>query len=165
MTICKGEFWGITKTSLLQEDSFNEKLTGFENILWYKINERANRFYIHEALCIYHTEGNDRILKSKYDLKNEINLYANLINEGFFLNQLKQYRIAEYNNICKNGLIVLRASNNNLLASKYYELIAPSNKSLIIKLIYKFKLVSIIFRNYSSLKIRIKPYINKYLNN
>jgi glycosyltransferase involved in cell wall biosynthesis len=163
MTNCKGEYWGITKTSLLQNDRFNEKLSGFENILWYKINERANRYYIHEALRIYHTDGEDRLLKSKYDLSKQIKLYTNLIEETFFLEQVKKYRPQEFENVCKNGLMVLRASNNYMLSSKYFELLGPSNRKFIIKLLYKYKLASLIFLNYSLLKGKVKPYTKQFL--
>jgi glycosyltransferase involved in cell wall biosynthesis len=164
MTICKGEFWGITKTSLLKQDTFNERIAGFENILWYKINERGNRFYIHEALRVYHTEGSDRILKSQYNLKKQINLYTNLVDESFYLSQTKKYRPEEYARLCKNGLIVLRASNHYSLAAKYYELLESSDRRFIHQLIYKSRLISLIYVNYSLLKSRIKPYINRILN-
>jgi glycosyltransferase involved in cell wall biosynthesis len=163
MTVCQGEFWGITKTSLLQQDSFNEQIAGFENILWYKINERANRYYIHAGLRIYHTEGDDRILKSSYDLKRNITLYSTLINEPIYLNQVKRFRNQEFQNICKNGLILLKSVDNNALAGRYYELITPSDRNMMIKLIHKFKWISTIFRNYSILKYRLKPYFSKFL--
>jgi hypothetical protein len=163
MTTCKGEFWGITKTSLLRQDTFNERIAGFENILWYKINERGNRFYLHEALRIYHTEGSDRILKSQYDLKKQINLYTNLVDESFYLSQTKKYKPEEYARLCKNGLIVLRASNNYSLASKYYELLEPSERRYIHQIIIRSRLISLIYLNYSLLKSKIKPYINKIL--
>ena len=85
MTVCKGEFWGLTKTSLLGTDRFNAKVGGLESILWYKINERAKRYYIHAPLRIYHTEGDDRMMTAKYDFRKEVVLYENLIHrEGIF---------------------------------------------------------------------------------
>jgi hypothetical protein len=50
--LCEGDFWGITKTSLLMGDCFNENLLGILSTLWYKINERANCYYIHEKVMI-----------------------------------------------------------------------------------------------------------------
>lgn len=58
---CSGEHWGLTKTSLLQGNCLNKKLRGAEAVLWYRISKRAKRYYIHKALRIYHTEGDDRI--------------------------------------------------------------------------------------------------------
>ena len=54
---CSGEFWGLTKTELLLDDRFNERLAGYENTLWFKINDRAKRYYIPHALRLYHSEG------------------------------------------------------------------------------------------------------------
>ncbi len=71
---CSGEYWGLTKTSLLGNDRVNEFLPGYENTLWYKINERANRYYIHKGLRIYHTEGSDRITKRAFDIVKHANI-------------------------------------------------------------------------------------------
>lgn len=47
MSAFREEYWGITKTDLLAGERFNEKLRGIESALWYKVNERAKRYYIH----------------------------------------------------------------------------------------------------------------------
>ena len=47
-------------------DCFNENLLGILSTLWYKINERANCYYIHEPLNIVHIEGNDRVTDQNY---------------------------------------------------------------------------------------------------
>jgi GalNAc5-diNAcBac-PP-undecaprenol beta-1,3-glucosyltransferase len=59
----KGEYWGLTKTSLLAGRRFNERIAGAEGIVWFPISERATRYYVHRALRIYHTEGKDRVSK------------------------------------------------------------------------------------------------------
>jgi glycosyltransferase involved in cell wall biosynthesis len=64
---CRGEHWGLTRTSLLAGDRLNERIRGFENILWTKIDRRAHRYYLHKALRIYHSEGDDRITKETID--------------------------------------------------------------------------------------------------
>ena len=71
---CHGEFWGITKSTLLQQDRFNERLLGYESTLWYKIDTRAKRYYLHKGLRIYHTDGTDRItsIVEHISLKKEI---------------------------------------------------------------------------------------------
>jgi glycosyltransferase involved in cell wall biosynthesis len=58
---CRGEHWGLTKTSLLGDLRFDERLPGFESTLWLKINRVARRYYLHRALRVYHTEGADRV--------------------------------------------------------------------------------------------------------
>lgn len=159
MTVCKGEFWGITKTSLLQNDRFNEKIRGFESVVWNKINERANRYYIHKALRIYHTEGSDRIMKSKYDFKKEVTLYENLINEEHFLSVTKKYQPVEYYHICKTGLITMRAAGNTEIALKYYEQLKAIGLSTGVNLSYKYKFFALLMKNYAQLKFNIKPYL------
>lgn len=58
---CRGEHWGMVKTSLLGDLRFDERLPGWEGVLWLKINRIARRYYIHRALRVYHTEGADRV--------------------------------------------------------------------------------------------------------
>lgn len=160
MTVFKGEFWGITKSSLLQGDRFNENLRGIEATLWYKINERAKRFYIHKALRIWHTEGEDRIMKSKYSFRREVDLYTNLIEEKHYLATTKKYIPIDYRNICKNGLITMKASNKKKIADRYYQLIDPGARSMIIKLIYKYKAVAKFIKQYIKYKMVLKPYLS-----
>lgn len=59
MTRCSGEFWGITKTSLLRGRRFNEKIQ-MEGLLWSKLDREACRYYVHQGLCVYNTERGDR---------------------------------------------------------------------------------------------------------
>lgn len=158
MSVCEGEFWGITKTSLLQDDRFNEKLRGIESIVWNKVNERANRYYIHKALRIYHTEGNDRIMKSKYDFTKEVTLYENLINEPHFFSIARKYKPDEYYNICKNGIMVMRSAGKKAIAFKYYELLKPVRIGTLVTLTYKYKSVALIMKNYTRIKFNLKPF-------
>ena len=58
---CRGEHWGMVKTSLLGGLRFDERLPGWEGILWLKVNRIARRYYVHRALRVYHTEGADRV--------------------------------------------------------------------------------------------------------
>jgi glycosyltransferase involved in cell wall biosynthesis len=152
MPFCTGDFWGLIKTSLLQGDSFNEKLIGFESTLWYKINARANAYYIHKALNIVHIEGKDRVSNTRPSFKKELISYENLINEEFYLKINKQYKPDEYYGICKKGLFMMLASKNRLLASKYYELLKTSKNSFKIYLIYKLKLPALIYKTTIKLK-------------
>lgn len=60
---CRGEHWGLTQTSLLGDLRFDERLPTYEDTLWLKIDAKARRYYVHRALRIYHTEGNDNVLR------------------------------------------------------------------------------------------------------
>lgn len=161
MTVCKGIFWGITRTDLLQTDRFNEKLYGFESTLWYKINDRAKRYYIHKALSVIHTEGDDRITKSnrKYDFRREIKTYENIIEEKYYLNTVKKYRPSEFRRICKSGLAVMKIIKNDKLSIGYYILLSSSGSSFSGYLLYKFRPVSAMFNKYKKIKYFIKSFL------
>jgi glycosyltransferase involved in cell wall biosynthesis len=119
MTKCSGEFFGITKTELLGKDRFNERLSGFEGLLWYKINARANRYYIHEALRIYHTEGEDRICKQKVKISSIAKKYRVLIQEKDYLGKLKQFNKRNFEEMCFKAVVALRADNDKLNAKNW----------------------------------------------
>ena len=58
----RGEFWGLTQTSLLGDLRFDERLPGgFENVVWLPLDRLARRYYLHRPLRIYHSEGADRV--------------------------------------------------------------------------------------------------------
>ncbi len=61
---CRGDFWGLTMTSLLGELRWDERLPNYQAPVWIKINRKARRYYIHRALAIIHTEGADRITET-----------------------------------------------------------------------------------------------------
>jgi len=124
----RGEFWGITKTSLLQHDRFNEKLCGFESTLWYKIDDRANRYYCHQALRVYHTEGQDRIMKKKYDFEKDVILYENLITEMEFLLKQKKYDPADFNYLCRSGIMIMQLAGKKQIAEAYFGLLKGVNQ-------------------------------------
>jgi len=159
MTVCKGEFWGLTKTSLLMDEYFNENFSGLESILWYKIDDRAKRYYIHKPLRIYHTEGNDRVSNFKYNSEREIRLYSKLIEEVHYLNKIEKYNLKDFINLCRNGLVVTRADHNKKIALAYYNHLNKSNKTLINKLILNFWIVAVIMKEYTIIKFLIKPYL------
>jgi glycosyltransferase involved in cell wall biosynthesis len=158
MTSFEGDFWGLTKTSLLMNDRFNENICGLESVLWYKIDERANRYYIHRKLLIVHTEGQDRISNARYDLNKEIRFYTNLIDESHYLNKLKKYFPNYFLGLCRTGLIITRLSNNKNIASQYYEYLNNYKKSIVNKIIYNYWLVAFLMN-----KIQIVLYSKPYL--
>lgn len=56
-----GIHWGITRTSLLGDLRFDERLPWGEEALWTKVNHRARRYGVSRPLLIIHTEGTDRL--------------------------------------------------------------------------------------------------------
>jgi glycosyltransferase involved in cell wall biosynthesis len=117
---CRGEYWGLTKTELLLNDRFNERLAGYEGTLWLKINERAKRFYIHKALRIYHTEGDDRVSNSTPSIKKVSNHYQALSKEIYYLEILKKYLPGTFRKDCFRAVIYLVADNKREQARFYY---------------------------------------------
>ena len=156
MKVCKGEFWGITKTSLLQDNRFNEKLRGFESTLWYRINDRAKRYYCHKALRIYHTEGDDRIMKTTYNFQKDVLLYENLIEENHFLEMLRKYQPDDFNYLCKTGLVIMRVANKKEIADSYYTLLKSINNGLSVRLSNKYKFFSQLLQQYWVYKKKVK---------
>ena len=131
MPLCEGDFWGLTKTSLLMGEGFNVNLLGIVSSLWYKVNERANGYYIHQALNIVHIEGNDRLTTLndfKFNFDRQILHYENLISEDLYLQLTKKYKPEEFYRLCRAGLFMMRISKNKNLASKYYELLKSFKK-------------------------------------
>lgn len=152
MPACKGDFWGIIKTSILNNDSFNENLIGCESTLWFKLSERANGYYIHKALSIIHIEGNDRITTSKVSLEKKILHYESIINEELYLKIIQKFDPDGFYDLCKNGLLITRMNKNKYLASKYYELLKSSPKNNILTyLIYKYDFSLAMYKIYSKL--------------
>ncbi len=155
---CNGDYWGLIKTSLLQEDRFNEKLIGVENALWYKLSERAYGYYIHKGLNFVHVDGKDRVSTSKPSFKKELIHFENLINEDLYLKVTKRCEPEDYDLICKKGLILMLASHNKALATRYYNLLKSAKNKSVLYLLYNLKLPALFYRTY----LKYKPMI-KYL--
>jgi glycosyltransferase involved in cell wall biosynthesis len=153
LSFTEGDFWGLIKTSLLQNDLFNENTQGFEEILWSKINSRANKYYVHQPLDIIHTEGEDRVSRTKFNLIKKKILYENLIEEEFYLEVISRYRPFEFYKICRDGILIMNATGRRNVATKYYQLFLKySKRKLVIELVDRFRMFSLILRVYSSLK-------------
>jgi glycosyltransferase involved in cell wall biosynthesis len=95
---CRGEFWGLTRTSLLGELRFDEHLPGFESTVWLKINRRARRYYLHRALRIYHTEGADRVTRANRatSLRRRVDVFYWLGEDPVYLRELKKVNPGGY---------------------------------------------------------------------
>lgn len=93
-----GEHWGITKTACLGALRFNAAIPGAESVLWYRISRHACRYYVHEALRVYHTEGDDRLCgkPKKINIDLRCTYYRELAKETEYLDILRKHRPAQY---------------------------------------------------------------------
>ena len=152
MSYVEGDFLGLIKTSLLQNDLLNENIRGLESVLWYKINERANKYYTHKVLNIIHTEGADRVSTSKFKLKKTETKFEHLIDEDFFLEITSKYKPKSFYKICRNGILIMNATGKRDIADRYYNLFRKHSKmNLKIELVYRFRILSFLIRLYSKI--------------
>lgn len=93
-----GQFCGIVKTELLGDLRFDERLPGYEGTVWLKISLRARRYYLHRALCVYHTEGADRVTKrlTSGDLREKVRIFSALGEDGAYLRAVRLTDPATY---------------------------------------------------------------------
>lgn len=106
MDHCKGEFWGITKTSLLGQLRFNERLPGFEGTVWSRIDVKAHRYYLHQGLRKYYTQGDDRVTKiqRRFDAVSWSKVYQVLLtDEQEYLQTVKDTSLVRYRRIAFNA--------------------------------------------------------------
>ena len=98
---CQGEHWGMTKTTLLGDLRFDERLPGFEGTLWLKINHTARRYYLHRALRVYHTEGADRVTvaSEKVGVRSKVRNFFILGEDRVYLAALKSVDPGAYRRI------------------------------------------------------------------
>ena len=105
---CSGGFWGLTQTRLLGDMRFNEQIAGGEDILWYRISARARRYYIHEALHIYHTEGPGHLggRDALVGLEARTSFYTAVIREREYMDVLRRYDRPRYAQVVFNAAVV-----------------------------------------------------------
>ena len=117
-----GEHWGITHTSLLGKDRFNPILKS-DGSLWYKINLRAKRYYIHKALRIFHTDGKDRttLVNKKLSYDERYAIAKERLKESAYLNMIKKYDKKKFIKVCLYGLIYSRIKKDIQSTKKYLE--------------------------------------------
>ncbi len=94
----RGDHWGLTRTSLLGDLRFDERLPGYEAIVWLQINRKARRYYLHRALLVVHTEGEDRVTSSMRtsSLRDKADSYAMLAEHGSYLRELRRVNPGQY---------------------------------------------------------------------
>lgn len=118
----EGEFWGITKTSLLGDRRFNEKIQK-EGVLWFKINRTARRYYIHQGLCIYNTERQDR--ESARQEKDEVSCYpeyvAYLEEEREFLDAYRDCAPERYSGLLFRAFSIFLAAGDRARAERVFQ--------------------------------------------
>jgi glycosyltransferase involved in cell wall biosynthesis len=91
-----GEYWGITRTSLLGDRRFDERVPGLEGVLWLKLGARGTGYFIRPALRIYHSEGDDRVSVRNEDRERRLSLYAPLADDREYLAILESVDPARY---------------------------------------------------------------------
>lgn len=148
----EGDFWGLIRTDLLQNDRLNENIRGLESTLWYKINARANKYYTHKILEVRDTKGTDRVSTSKFKLSKTEKKFEHLIEEGFFLEITSKYKPKSFYKTCRNGILIMNATGKRDIADRYYNLFRKhSKRNLKIEFVYRCRLISLMIRFYSKL--------------
>jgi glycosyltransferase involved in cell wall biosynthesis len=99
----RGEHWGLTQTALLGDLRFDERLPTYEDTVWLKINVKARRYYVHRALRIYHTEGNDNVIRSlgASSVTKKVRIYSAIGEDDLYLRLLKQAHPAGYRHMMR----------------------------------------------------------------
>jgi glycosyltransferase involved in cell wall biosynthesis len=110
----RGEYWGLTRTSLLQGENIPEELgIGFEGVLWHKIDKRAKRYYVHQGLRIYHTEGENRVTKENL-IKNArvYRGYLALMKEKEYLEDYRKWALDLYREMYFSAALCFLQNND-----------------------------------------------------
>lgn len=118
-----GEFFALNKLELLGDLRFNEKLLGEENALWYQLDAKAKRYYIHKALKVWYTDSEDSETTryQTFDLQARATLFTELLKEKAYWNILKEYDSHRFYGMAVRGFFFLKSNGQNLAAQKYQE--------------------------------------------
>lgn len=122
----KGEFWGITKTQLLGDLRFNPNVSDDVNHLWYQIDIKANRYYLHEGLKNYDDGVGGRVSSpSKFRIpKSRGEHYKNLYHETAYWEILREYAPQKYKSRLIKACIVLDLLNEVEYLSRYKSMLS-----------------------------------------
>ena len=132
---CDGDFWGITKTSLIENRRLNTKIPGLENTFWYKIDAIARRYYIHQQLITYHTDHGPRETSKQNDgIEIKAMLYKELLKESFFWDVLKKYNKKQFRDRCVKAMHFLKATGNLETFSAYQKMLLDDDPGIKYKL-------------------------------
>jgi glycosyltransferase involved in cell wall biosynthesis len=92
-----GDHWGLTRTDLLGNKRFDERLPGYEDTLWLKVNAQARRYYVHRALAVWHTDGADRVsIARRRTFAQKVEVYSALGEHTGYLTQLRAHDARGY---------------------------------------------------------------------
>jgi glycosyltransferase involved in cell wall biosynthesis len=158
VTVCSGEHWGLTKRSLLGDRRFNSKMRGgAEGILWWKISKSAKRYYLHQALRIYHTEGSDRLCgaRRKVNLKERIGYYLEMASETEYLAMLNRFRPADFATVQRNIALALAIEGRRAQAFQAYSE-AKEHLALAQRLVVLFALLGGRLAAYAVVKVGMR---------
>lgn len=89
---CRGDFWGLTRTELVGDLRWDERVPNHQAPVWIKINRKARRYYLHRALVVIHTEGADRITRQSRaaDLRKKSASYFYIGQDRDYLRELRR---------------------------------------------------------------------------
>jgi glycosyltransferase involved in cell wall biosynthesis len=88
---CRGDFWGMTRTSLLGDLRWDERIPNYQAPVWIKINRKARRYYLHRALEIVHTEGSDRVTRTtRRGLRRKADTWVYIGEDADYLRELRR---------------------------------------------------------------------------
>jgi glycosyltransferase involved in cell wall biosynthesis len=130
VNLCDGEFWGITKTRLMQNARFNEKLLGYEDTFWYQINERATRYYIHKALRVWDTTHGPTITQflGKKNRLIKAGIYRHLADEKLYWDCHSVFLPGKFRSKCLKGLLYLYMDDDMQGVKKYLHKLKDHSK-------------------------------------
>jgi glycosyltransferase involved in cell wall biosynthesis len=99
-----GEHWGMQRTDLLGSRRFDERLPGMEGILWLKITHSAGRrYYLHQALRTYHTEGADRISYRRRKMRERLAVNRAIGEDSEYLRILREMNPDKYRRVARRA--------------------------------------------------------------
>jgi glycosyltransferase involved in cell wall biosynthesis len=126
-----GDFFGLTKTELLGDLRLIEDLTGDANTLWYKIDAKANRFYIHKALMVYNTiEGKTETTEhSSMNLDVRVKRYSILLKEPEYWRVIKKYNVSQFRARCIRGVFIMKSASKKREFKIYKSMLNDSTPS------------------------------------
>ncbi len=56
-----GEHWSVFHQRILGTQRFDERIRGYERVLWDRIHESARWYYVHQALRVYHRDAGNQL--------------------------------------------------------------------------------------------------------
>ncbi len=124
-----GDFFGLTKTELLGGFRLNEKLIGDANTLWYKIDVKAKRYYIHKALMVYNDrQGNTETsrLKNTEDVGIRVKRYKELLKEEEYWEIVKKYNRKRFQARCLRGMFFMKIVGDKMGFNRYKSMLYSS---------------------------------------